>query len=95
MPSAYTLPVHLVIIYGAPAVGKLTVARELARLAGMKVLHSHLTIDVALAVFEFRSEPYVRLLDKLRLSVLEAAATEGIDVILTMAYLLTARCSRI
>ena len=77
---------NLVVLYGPPAVGKLTIARELARLTGLKVLHNHLTIDVALAVFEFGSPPFIRVLDKLRLAVIEEAAAENVDLAFTVVY---------
>jgi replication-associated recombination protein RarA len=31
------------LLYGPPAVGKLTIAKEIARLTGFKVAHAHLT----------------------------------------------------
>jgi shikimate kinase len=77
---------NLVVIYGAPAVGKLTVAKELARLTGFKVLHNHLTIDVARAIFEFGSPSFARLLHRLRIAVIEEAAAENIDLVLTISY---------
>ena len=42
---------QLVFIHGAPAVGKLTVARELAALTGFRLFHNHLTVDLAGSVF--------------------------------------------
>ena len=42
----------LVIIYGPPAVGKLTVARALAELTGLKLLHNHLVSDLVLSIFD-------------------------------------------
>jgi predicted kinase len=77
---------NLVVLYGPPAVGKLTIARELSRLTGLKVLHNHLTIDVAKPFFEFGSPPFIRLLDKLRLAVIEEAVAQGLDLVFTVAY---------
>ena len=42
----------LVFLYGPPAVGKFTVAKELAALTGFKLFHNHLTVDVATSIFE-------------------------------------------
>lgn len=64
----------LIFLYGPPAVGKLTVAKELAALTGFKLFHNHLTVDVATSIFEHGSEPYHRVLRKIRFSVLEEAA---------------------
>jgi len=42
---------HVLILYGAPAVGKLTVANALAKLTGFQVLHNHLLIDLSHSLF--------------------------------------------
>jgi len=42
----------LVFIYGLPATGKLTVARELESLTGYKLFHNHLVVDCVLSVFD-------------------------------------------
>ena len=67
---------NLVFIYGKPATGKLTVARELAGLTGYKLFHNHLTVDLLLAVFEFGSRPFVDLREQIWLSVFSRAAKE-------------------
>jgi hypothetical protein len=36
--------VTLVIIFGPPAVGKMTVGLELERLTGFRLLHNHMTV---------------------------------------------------
>jgi len=66
----------LFFLYGLPGTGKLTIARELAELTGIKLFHNHLTVDLLLSVFEFGSAPFVELREKIWLSVFdEAAAT--------------------
>jgi hypothetical protein len=66
----------LIFLYGLPGTGKLTIARELAELTGIKLFHNHLTVDLLLSVFEFGSAPFVDLREKIWLSVFdEAAAT--------------------
>lgn len=42
----------LIIIYGPPSVGKLTVAKSLAEITGFKILHNHLVSDLVLSVFD-------------------------------------------
>jgi hypothetical protein len=78
--------VKIVLLYGAPAVGKLTVARELGRITKLKVFHNHLTIDVARAIFDFGSPPFSRLLHRLRLDVIEEAAVQNVDLAITVTY---------
>lgn len=65
---------RLIFIYGMPATGKLTVARELSALSGFKLFHNHLAVDLLLQVFEFGSEPFVELREQIWLSVFGRAA---------------------
>lgn len=64
----------LIFLYGLPATGKLTVAQELASITGYKLFHNHLAVDLLLSVFDFGSEPFVALREKIWLSVLESAS---------------------
>lgn len=76
----------LLFIYGPPAVGKLTVAKEVAKLTGFKVFHNHLSIDAILPVFEFGSEPFTRLIELIRVETVAEAARRGVDLIYTFCY---------
>lgn len=77
----------LVIIYGPPAVGKLTVAKELSKLTGFKLLHNHLTFDLAKILFEFGTPEFFALSKKMRLQLFEAAAAHGVKgLIFTFCY---------
>ena len=69
---------RLVFLYGMPATGKLTVARELAAATGFKLFHNHLAVDLLLSVFEFGSPQFVRLREEIWLSVIRQAAVAGI-----------------
>ena len=40
----------LVVIFGPPAVGKMTVGQELARRTGLRLLHNHMTIKLELTL---------------------------------------------
>lgn len=80
----------LVFIYGPPAVGKLTVAEELAAITGFKLFHNHLTVDLALTLFDFGTPPFGRYVDHLRLEAFETAARDGIvGLIFTFVYAYT------
>lgn len=76
----------LLFIYGPPAVGKLTVANEVAKLTGFKVFHNHLSVDAILPVFEFGSKPFFRLVEMIRVETVAEAAREGVDIIYTFCY---------
>ena len=69
----------LVILYGPPGVGKLTVGRELAALTGFKLFHNHLTVDLAAAVFDFKSRPFIDLRDRIWLLVFDRAIEAGVE----------------
>ncbi len=77
----------LVVIYGAPGVGKLTTAKALAVLTGFRIFHNHLSFDLAKAVFEFPTPPFARLMETVRLATFEAAAREKLPgLIFTFGY---------
>jgi hypothetical protein len=73
----------LVFIHGAPAVGKLTVARELAELTGFRLFHNHLTVDLVGSVFAFGSKPFIALREQIWLSTFSAAAKHNVSLIFT------------
>ena len=64
---------HLVVLFGPPAVGKMTVGHELCRLTGYRLFHNHLTIEPFLGIFEFGSPSFTRLSSEFRRRVLEEA----------------------
>jgi RNase adaptor protein for sRNA GlmZ degradation len=79
--------VKLVFLYGAPGVGKLTVARELVGLTGYKLFHNHLTVDLVTSLFPFGSEQAGRLSTKFRLEMFQEAARANLPgVIFTFVY---------
>ena len=73
----------LVFIHGAPAVGKLTVARELAALTGFRLFHNHLTVDLVSSLFPFGSEPFVVLREKIWLAAFAEAVRNNVSLIFT------------
>lgn len=80
----------LVFLYGLPATGKLTVARELAALTGYPLFHNHLAVDLLLSVFEFGSPAFVELREQIWLSVFEHASNQD-GLIFTFAPEATVR----
>ena len=77
---------RLVFIYGPPAVGKLTVATELAKLTGFKLFDNHVSIDFVKSVFEYGTRRYWKLIEKYRLSMFKEVAKHGINIIFTFVY---------
>ncbi len=77
---------RLVFIYGLPGTGKLTVAREVARLTGFKLFHNHLTVDLAASLFKRGSPEYMEYVRSLRLEAFQRAAQANVDLIFTFWY---------
>ena len=76
----------LILIYGSPAVGKLTVANEIAGQTDFKVFHNHLTIDAVQPVFEFGTPPFWKLVHLFRVETIAEAARVGRNLIYTFCY---------
>lgn len=64
-----------VVIFGPPAVGKMTVGYALAERTGMKVFHNHMTIDLVLEFFPFGQPKFNTLVSEFRQRILEEVAT--------------------
>jgi hypothetical protein len=76
----------LILIYGSPAVGKLTVSKEIAKLTDFKVFHNHLTIDAIKPIFEFGTPPFWKLVHLFRVETVGEAARAGQNLIYTFCY---------
>ena len=73
----------LIFIHGAPAVGKLTVAREVARLTGFPLFHNHLTVDLVSSLFAFGTAPFISLREEIWLAAFAEAARNELSLIFT------------
>lgn len=76
---------EIIFIYGPVASGKLTVARELAKLIEVPLFHNHLVVDAVGAVFPFGSEPFTHLREAFWLQTFREAARRGQSLIFTFA----------
>lgn len=77
----------LVIIYGPPAVGKLTVAQALAKLTGFKLIHNHLIGDLVVSLFDRGSSQANKLNQQIRTLAYKSAAENKLNgVITTFVY---------
>jgi hypothetical protein len=77
----------LILLYGPPAVGKLTIAKEIARLTGLKLFHAHLTVALVAAIFPRGTPAYRKLVWDLQYAVFAEAAQAHLDgLIFTTVY---------
>ena len=65
---------NFVVIFGPPAVGKMTVGYELAQLTGFKLFHNHMTVDLVLNFFPFGHPQFGKLVGEFRRRIFEAVA---------------------
>ena len=73
----------LLFIHGAPASGKLTVAKAVLQAVPGRLFDNHAAIDVARTVFEFGAPGFWELIHDVRCKVLEAAAAQGTPLLVT------------
>jgi hypothetical protein len=69
----------LVIIFGPPAVGKMTVGYELRKLTGLKLFHNHMTIDLVLNFFDFGHPQFHTLVSEFRRRVFEEVVASDVS----------------
>lgn len=81
----YGLSMLMVCLHGPPGVGKLTVGRELEERTGFILIHDHLTIETAAAVFPFAAPGFPELRSKLFSTLLDAACSTLRGIIITHA----------
>ena len=72
-----------VFLHGAPATGKLTVAKALLTAVSGRLFDNHAAIDVALNVFDFGAPGFWELVHRVRCSVFEAAAQQDVPLLVT------------
>jgi hypothetical protein len=77
---------NLVFIYGPPGVGKLSVARELARATGYRLFDNHVSIRCAESVFDFGTRPFWKVVGDIRDVVFDEAAANGVSLVFTFVY---------
>jgi hypothetical protein len=73
----------LLFLHGAPAVGKLTVAKALLRIVPGRLMDNHAAIDLARTIFEFGAPGFWELVHDVRRSAMNAAAEHGVPLLVT------------
>lgn len=67
-----------VVIFGPPAVGKMTVGHELSKITGFRLFHNHMTIELVLNFFNFGEPQFEALVSEFRQRVFEEVATSDL-----------------
>jgi hypothetical protein len=78
----------LLLVFGPPAVGKMTVGRAIADAGAFRLFHNHHVIEPLLDVFDFDTPQFQTLLAEIRQRVLEEAAAADVDLVFTLVWAL-------
>ncbi|WP_238335886.1 AAA family ATPase [Serinicoccus kebangsaanensis] len=78
----------LLLLFGPPAVGKMTVGRAVAENSSFRLFHNHMTIEPLLETFGYGTPPFNTLNAEFRRRVLEEAAEHGVDLIFSVVWAL-------
>ena len=76
----------LIILYGPPGVGKLTVAQKLSEKTKYQLFHNHFTIEFVAKFYKLWSPKFWRALTAVRIAMFEAAAANKENIIFTFVY---------
>ena len=80
---------ELIVIFGPPAVGKMTVGFALEKLTGFKLFHNHMVIELVHNFFEFDQGPFWNLVGEFRSRLFtEIAASSITGLIFTYVWAL-------
>lgn len=80
---------HLVILFGPQAVGKMAVGRRIAARTPYRLFHNHATIEPLLEVFDWGTPPFETLKLEFRRRVIEEAVASGMPgMVFTVVWLL-------
>lgn len=77
---------RLLLIFGPPAVGKMTVGRAVAARSQFRLHHNHAVIEPLLEVFDYGTPAFVKLRDEWRQQVFDEAARSGTDLVFTFVW---------
>jgi AAA domain len=81
----------LLVIFGPPAVGKMTVGRALCARSVFRLFHNHMTIEPLAETFGHGTPQFNRLNAEFRRRVFEEAAAADLDLVFTYVWALDDR----
>src|SRR5829696_702807 len=73
----------ILFLHGAPAAGKLTVAKALLQLVPGRLFDNHAAIDLARTLFEFGAPGFWELVHATRYAAFNIAAKHGVALVVT------------
>lgn len=76
----------IIFIYGLPASGKLTVGKELSKIAKIPLCHNHMIFDLVFKIFPWESKDGQEFREKLYMDIVKIATKRGSGVIFTHAH---------
>lgn len=77
---------QVIVLFGRPGVGKLTVGELLSVETGYRFLHNHAVVDLVTSLFSFGSPPFVALRERIWLQAIDAVLwAKSAGVIMTFA----------
>lgn len=77
---------ELLVLFGPPAVGKMTVGRAITSLSDFRLFHNHHTIEPLHEIFGQDSAAFVTLNSEFRRRVIEEAAATGVRLVFTTVW---------
>ncbi len=69
---------EFLLIFGPPAVGKMSVGNEIEKATGIRLFHNHLAIEPALRFFPFGSPAFARIVSGLRMKIFKEVAASDL-----------------
>jgi hypothetical protein len=73
----------LLFLHGAPAAGKLTVAKALLAMVPGRLSDNHAAIDLARTIFDFGAPGFWELVHDVRYAAIDAAARNRVELLVT------------
>jgi hypothetical protein len=72
----------LLLLYGRPAVGKLTVGRIVSARTGGRLFHNHLAVNLALSVYDFGTPGFIALREQVWNDVFTRALADRLPLLI-------------